>query len=163
MDAIAANWPGLLLSLIAVMVGIFGFRATQAKALKDDLSGVEQRSIAGLKHLEDKVGLMVKSASDVESKARHDLAGTVSREVARLDVQMRQLDRDAARKEEMHAVERRMTESLSKLEAKIDRLTDGMSKMAAFDGNVRQLTEKLGWLAERIEALEVRPRSHPPQ
>lgn len=153
-----ANWPALLLSLCAVVLGFVGFRATQAKTLKDDLTGVEQRAQAGLKALEEKAALLVKGAADVESKARHDLANLVARETARLEAQLRQQDRDMARKEEMQAVERRVSENLARVEAKLDRLADGLSKMAAFDGNVRALTEKLSWLSDRIEALEVRPK-----
>jgi len=158
MEAIASNWPGLLLAFLSFSVAFLGFRSAQAKTLKDDISGVEQRSEAGLRHLEEKMGLLVKASLETEAKSRHDLANKCATDLARIEMTIRQLDRDAARKEEMHAVERRLGESLAKFEAKLDRLSDGLAKVAAFDGNVRGLSDKMTWLAERIDSLEVRAK-----
>ncbi|HWL69161.1 MAG TPA: hypothetical protein VNS22_12340 [Geminicoccus sp.] len=157
MDAFS-NWPALVIAFASLSVAFLGFRAAQSKSLKDDISGVEQRSEAGLRHLEEKMTLLVQGALEREAKSRHDLANKVQADQARMEMLIRQLDRDAARKEEMHAVERRLGESLAKFEAKLDRLGDGLSKMAAFDGNVRGLSDKMTWLAERIESLEVRAK-----
>jgi hypothetical protein len=59
-----------------------------------------------------------------ESKSRHDLANTTTNQFSKLDAAIKQIERDAVRKDEMASMETRQTAASTKIEVEVGRLRE---------------------------------------
>lgn len=90
-----------------------------------------------------------------ESKARHDLANELSNQLAVFAQSIKQLERDAVRKDEVTAMEGRQTAIYSKIEGKVDHLQERLNKLDVVEAQGRTNAAVLEKILDRLDRIKI--------
>lgn len=129
-------------ALAALMALFGGFRYVTAQ-----VEGLRREIVSA----EEKARLLIDKAIEHESKQRHASNNNVQIITSKIENEIRQIQRETVRHEQMDALEARVTNALSKIEAKVDRLAETAGEIAAIKQNLAQVTVRLDKLLDRLE------------
>lgn len=138
------NYISMASVALAALVALFGgfrFVTAQVESLRREIASAEE-----------KARLLVEKAAESESKQRHTLANTVQSTLASIQLEMRALQREAVRHEQMEALESRLNASLTKIETKVDRLAETAGKIVMLEQALSTLTGRIEKVADKLEA-----------
>ena len=128
----------LLVTAVGVIVALLGYVSTQSKNLREVISSGD------------------KAMGESASKQRHDLANQFHITCSTMRADIETLKREAVRKDEVTAMDNRWSGNFVRLEAKLDRLAEQLSQVAALEVSIRSCSEQLGTVAKRLDAREGR-------
>src|SRR6478735_4683269 len=123
------------ISGLLLLLGCLRYVTAQTVSIRREIEAAEK----GVRTYADGVGM-------AESSARQAMAVQVQQVVSKLEADLRVLQRDAVRQDQMEASERRLHTSIGKLEAKVDKLADATNEMIA-------MKQTLGMILTRMERV----------
>lgn len=94
--------------------------------------------------------LLLEKEAEKQSKARHDSNNAAQVAIASVASEVKQLQRETVRQDQMKASEDRMLNLLNKIENKVDKLADGFAKMATFEATLTATMVRLDKIATRF-------------
>lgn len=108
------------LACLIAFLGGFRYVTAQAEALRREIAAAQKEA-----------ALLVDKAAESEAKQRHAGANAAQVFLAKLENELRTLQREAVRHEQMQALEQRLNGALGKIEMKVDRMAEGMTEIVA--------------------------------
>ena len=103
------------------------------------------------------------------SKSRHDTNANNATTILKMDVEIERLKRETVRREDMAAIESRLTAAVAKIESKVDHITDKLSGFKMLEKQVENIDARLETAIRRLEApnsasasLVLQPRAAAP-
>lgn len=126
-------------TLISGLVGAFRYISVQVETIRREM---ETRGEAAR--------LYSDKSTEKEAKARHDVANASQAAIATLTVEMRQLQREAVRHDQMKASEERMLSLLNKIEAKVDRLAETSAEISVIKVSLSAIATRLDDMNKRL-------------
>lgn len=132
----------LSVSLAALIAFVGGFRyvTAQAEALRREILSAQENA-----------RLLVDKASESEAKQRHAAANTMQLLIAKVETELRTLQREAVRHEQMNALEARLNTSLSKIEGKVDRLAESVQEIIAIRTKLDSVLSTMTRISDRLD------------
>lgn len=132
----------LSVSLAALIAFVGGFRymTAQADALRREIASAQ-----------DQARLLVEKAAESEAKQRHAAANTIQLMLAKTESELRVLQREAVRHEQMDALEARLNSSLNKIEGKVDRLGDSVQEIIAIRTKLDSVLTTMARISDRLD------------
>ena len=128
-----------LAALIALLGG-FRYITAQVESLRREITSSEE-----------KARLQVEKAVEGEAKNRLGGDNAISVSVTALQQDMRQIQREAVRHEQMDQLEGRMHNSLSKIEGKVDKLAENAGEITAIKQSLAMINSRLERLVDRLD------------
>ncbi|MGI4950409.1 MAG: hypothetical protein ACRYGM_01255 [Janthinobacterium lividum] len=128
----------LVVTAIGVVVALLGYVSNQSKNLRDVISSGD------------------KATSDGANRQRHDLENRFQMTWGMMRADIETLKREAVRKDEVAAMDNRWSGNFVRLEAKLDRVAEQLSQVAALEVSIRACSAQLGSVAKRLDAREGR-------
>lgn len=128
----------LLVTVVGVIVALLGYVSTQSKNLREVISSGD------------------KATAEAAAKQRHDLANQFHMTAVTMRADIETLKRESVRKDEVTAMDNRWASNFVRLEAKLDRVAEQLSQMAALEVSIRSCSDQLGSVAKRLDAREGR-------
>ena len=152
-------------ALIALMVTLGGVLWTLFRMVAD--AGNKQAPVieAARKELSAEIeGARRELAAEIDKqvaindRGRHDLRNTVQNSFTKVETDLDRLKREAVRREDMSAIETRLTAMLAKMETKLDKMGEHLSDYKALEKQVGSMDARLGVLAQPSRDEAVRGR-----
>lgn len=128
------------LACLLALLGGFRYVTAQVEALRREIAGVEKNA-----------QLFAEKAAETESRQRHSANNTVQVLVAKLEHDIRGLQRESVRQEQMEALEARLQSGLSKIETKVDKLAETTIKVVAMEQLLNTLANRLERISDRLD------------
>ena len=128
----------LFVTVVGVIVALLGYVTTQSKNLREVISSGD------------------KAMSEVAAKQRHDLANQFQMSASTMRADIETLKRETVRKDEVTAMDNRWSGNFVRLEAKLDRVAEQLSQVAALEVSIRSCSEQLSSVGKRLDAREGR-------
>ena len=122
----------LAFTIFVGLIGGFRFIHVQVDTLRREIASSYE-----------KAELLIGKEREANSKARHDLANSIQSAYSTLAVEVKQLQRESVRHDQMKSSEDRMNTQLSKIEAKLDRMSEGLTELAALRMAVTGLVARM--------------------
>lgn len=86
----------------------------------------------------------------VNSKTRHDEKAGVTAMILKLEVEVDRLKRETVRREDMAAIETRLTAAVVKIEGKVDTMVEKLSSLKSVERQVENLDARLQLVVPRM-------------
>jgi hypothetical protein len=104
-----------------------------------------------------KAELLAKIDAEVAlaSRARHDLANQTQTAMIRLEQDVERLKREAVRKEDLSAIENRITHIIGKMDTKVDLLNEKLVPLLALEKQVMSIDNRLNEALRRLEQVSI--------
>lgn len=128
------------LAMLLALFGAFRYVTAQGEALRREIGSASEKAT-----------LLVDKLSESEGKRRHDLANQMQSTYAKLEVDMRSLQRDAVTQQQINALEARVGTTLSKIEQKVDRLGETSAEIAAMRITLQTLAQQIDRMSRRLD------------
>jgi hypothetical protein len=90
----------------------------------------------------------------VNAKARHDGNARIATDMLKIDAAVETLKRETVRREDMQAIEARLTQAIARLDGKMDLVTDRLSNFGALEKQVAGMERRLDAALRRLERRE---------
>ena len=137
------NYISMASVALAALMALFGgFRYVTAQ-----VEGLRREILSS----EEKARLLIDKASESEAKQRHAANNNIATVTAKIESDIRTLQRETVRHEQMNALEQRITVNLAKIEGKVDKLAETAGEIVAIKQQLGQVTGRLDKLLDRIE------------
>lgn len=133
----------LVSASLAVLVAFFGgfrFVVAQGDALRREIAAAQREA-----------ALQVEKLSESEAKQRHTANNNTQALLSKLEIDIRTLQREAVRHEQMQALENRLNGALSKIEIKVDRLSESLSEIVAIKAQMTTVLATLSRISDRLD------------
>jgi phosphoketolase len=137
------NVASLISVSLAVLLAFFGgfrFIVAQGEALRREIGSVSKEA-----------ALLVDKLAESEAKQRHSANNYIQTLLAKLELEFRQLQREAVRLEQMQAVEQRLNGALGKIEVKVDRLSDSLAVIEAMKAQMQTILSTMSRISDRLD------------
>lgn len=108
------------LGLLLALLGGFRYITAQDDSLRREIEAAKKEA-----------ALLVEKAAESEAKQRHSASNAAQIFLSKIELELRTLQREAVRHEQMQALEQRLNGALSKIEMKVDRMAEGMGEIIA--------------------------------
>jgi hypothetical protein len=149
---------GSVTSLVMVCISIlsafwagFRFVSNGDEAIRREIgiqSDTLRREIASV---QKEAALLIDKVGESEAKQRHATANNMQAVTAKLEMELRQLQREAVRLEQMQAVENRLNGALGKIEIKVDRLAESLTEIAAIKTQMAAVLTAMTRISDRLD------------
>ncbi len=137
------NYISMASVALAALMALFGgFRYVTAQ-----VEGLRREIVSA----EEKARLLIDKAQESEAKQRHASNNNIATLMAKMEGDIRTLQRETVRHEQMNSLEARMQASLAKIEAKVDKLAETAGEIVAIKQQLGQVNHRLERLLERME------------
>jgi peptidoglycan hydrolase CwlO-like protein len=133
--------------MLLALLGAFRYVTAMADALRREIAAVKEES-----------RLFAEKVGEGEARQRHSMANTIQTLVAKQEADIRQLQREAVRQEQLNALEGRLGQALSKIEAKLDRVTETAAEVGAMKVTLAAVTVQLDRLDKKLDDVHLSPR-----
>lgn len=100
----------------------------------------------------------VEKTAAVEGKARHDLANNIQIQLAKFENELERLKRETVRREDMAAIENRLTAAFTKIETKVDTISERLQALPSLEGRITGVDSRLDAVIRRLDGKELSPR-----
>lgn len=128
------------LAVLVAIVGSFRYITAQVESIRREMT----QQAEGARLYADKVG-------EAEARQRHSVSNATQIITAKLESELRTLQREAVRQEQMDALEGRIQSALSKIETKVDKLADAVSEITAIKMTVTTMAARMERIADRLD------------
>lgn len=85
------------------------------------------------------------------SKGRHELANLMQVQLTKMETELDRLRRETVRREDMAAIEGRLTSMFTKIETKVDVITERLAQFPALEKQVQSIDSRLDGAIRRLE------------
>jgi uncharacterized protein YqgV (UPF0045/DUF77 family) len=127
---------GVLITVIAGLWGIFKVLTSGTEAAKDVAR-------EGDESLRKEMIAEIAKVDAVFSKSIHDKYNSITALFTRLEVEIDRLKRETVRREEMTAIEARLTAAFTKIEGKLDNMTEKLAILGPLEKQVQAFETRL--------------------
>ncbi len=134
----------IMIALGILLVAFIGALFGASKYVNSEINRVRELGIAECK-----------AVSEGVSKQLHTFNNANTAAVGKLETQLQNLDRTTVRREEITGLESRITAALTKMESKMDTMTDKVASIpsisAGMDKLQRHVDERVDQLVDRLD------------
>lgn len=123
----------------SIQVAVIGLLFTAAAALW----AVYRLINAGPEAVRKELIAEIEKQAALSSKSIHDKANAFQTVTTKLEVDIERLKRETVRREDMAAIEQRLTTMFVKMETKVDTIVDKLAGFAVLERQVQALTNRL--------------------
>ncbi len=128
------------LTIVGAIIGVVRFVSSQVDGLRREIISAEE-----------KARLLVEKAVESESKQRHSLASNIATQIARIELDVRQLSKETVRQEQMEALEGRLQTALDKIELKLEKLSEATAEMISIRQQLVSVNNRLERISDRLD------------
>ncbi len=135
----SAELATVLIALAMCLLTLIGGVIAVSKYINSEVSRVRELGIAECK-----------AVSEGMSKQLHTFNNANTAALGKLELALQTLDRSTVRREEITGLEQRITNALSKMETKMDTMTDKVASIPTISANMQTLQKHVD---ERVDQL----------
>lgn len=128
------------LAVLGAIAGVFRFISTQVDSLRREILSVQQNG-----------QLLVEKATESESRQRHSLANVIQVAQTKMELEIRSIQKETVRHEQMDALEIRLNTSLAKIEAKLEKLTEATAELISIRTQLGSVNSRLERISDRLD------------
>lgn len=128
------------LALLVAMFGAFRYVAAMAESLRKEIAAAEKTAT-----------LVAEKAGEAEARQRHQANNNMQTIIAKLESDLRQVQREGVRHEQMAALETRIQGALTKIETKVDKLTEVTAEIGNLRTTLQSLNNRLERISDRLD------------
>lgn len=125
---------------VLMLFGCLRYTTAQVVSIRREIESADK----GVRAYADAVGKN-------ETAERQAMATQVQAVVNKLETDLRVLQRDAVRQDQMEASERRLHTSIGKLEAKVDKLADATNEMISMKQTLNLILTRMERVSDKME------------
>lgn len=150
----------LLFTAGAALAALFRLVNTTTQSVRTELVAEIAASRATIGTVRAELIGEIEKQAALASKSRHDQANLIQLNMNRIEVDVERLKREAVRREDMSAIENRLTAMLTKMEGKVDIIAEKVGAFTVLEKQVQQIDSRLSSIldgrkpAERSAARE---------
>lgn len=143
LNAVQIGFIALLFTAGAALAALFRLVNTAVEGLrKETIQEMDRRDL-------------------LNSKARHEGNNRTAQDMLKLEASVATLQRETVRREDLQAIEARLTQQIARLDGKMDLVTDKLSGFIALEKQVQQMDARLGQALRRLEIVPAPSRDRP--
>lgn len=128
------------LATLVAFLGAFRYITAQSEALRREIAAVEKTA-----------QLMADKASEAEARQRHTANNNIQVLIGKLEADIRTLQRETVRQEQMDALESRLQGVLNKIEIKVDKLAETANEIVAIRTTLSIVNGRLERISDRLD------------
>jgi hypothetical protein len=151
----------LAISLVSVWVASTGLLFSMLVFIQGRINALDEKLSGSISKLADKealdigavrteFGKDIERIQALERDARHRLANDTSKTIAEVQIDLRRIRDDSATKGELDALERRLVISMSKIEARVDRVDAKLEALPAMQAILAQMSLTIERISDTI-------------
>lgn len=135
-----ASIASVSLAFLLAIVGGFRYVTAQVDSLRREIAAVEKNA-----------QLFAEKAAETESKQRHSANNATQVFIAKIEGDIRTLQRETVRQEQMDALETRLSSALAKIEVKVDKLAETAAEIVAIRTHLVSVNSRLERISDRLD------------
>jgi cell division protein FtsX len=128
-----ASLISVAITLLLTLFGAFRFVTAMADTLRKEIDAAKENS-----------RLIAEKGDEAEARHRHAMANQLQQLVGKMDADIRQLQRETVRQEQLNSLESRIGNSLGKIEAKVDKFSEMAAELHGVKAMLARLDRRLG-------------------
>lgn len=128
------------LALLLALLAGFRYITAQDDGLRREIDAAKKEA-----------ALLVEKAAESEAKQRHSSSNAIQVFLGKLESDLRTLQREAVRHEQMQALESRLNGGLNKIEMKVDRMAEGMTEIVAIRTKLDAVLVAMSRVSDRFD------------
>lgn len=128
------------LAMLIALLGGFRYITAMAEALRREITAVKESAL-----------LMAEKAGEAEARQRHQANNNMQGIIAKLESDLRTVQREGVRQEQMNALETRIQGALTKIETKVDKLTEATAEISNLRTTLQSLNNRLERISDRLD------------
>ena len=128
------------MGFVIAILGGFRYVTAQIESVRREITAVEKTA-----------QLFAEKVAETEAKQRHTAANSAQMYLAKLEGELRTLQREAVRQEQMDALEQRLSNALTKIEVKVDKLAETASEITAIKTVLTVVNSRLERISDRLD------------
>lgn len=136
------------LAVLLALVGSFRYLTAIVESVKREISIGEKNA-----------SLMAEKAAEGEARQRLAATTTLNIQLAKIESDVRVLQRESVRQEQFSALENRLQTALTKIETKVDKLGDATSKIGSIETILMALSSRMERITDRIDEAAVKVKT----
>jgi chromosome segregation ATPase len=135
-----ASIVSVSLALLVSLAGIFRYITAQVDSLRREIDIAEKNS-----------QLQSEKVGEGEARQRHQANNSLQVILAKLEQDIRTLQREAVRHEQLAALENRIQGALNKIEVKVDKLAETAAEIVAIRSQLTTVNSRLERISDRLD------------
>lgn len=135
-----ASIASVSLAFLLAIIGGFRYITAQVESIRREITAVEKNA-----------QLFAEKAAETESKQRHNANNAVQVFIAKIESDIRTLQRETVRQEQMDALENRLSNALAKIEIKVDKLAETAAEIVAIRTQLVTVNNRLERISDRLD------------
>lgn len=151
MGVSSLEFSSVQLAFIAVLFTAGGALWALFRLVTSSADQVRRDGEVAINSLRDQLKAEIDKEAALASKSRHDVANFIQVQLTKLDGEIERLKRETVRREDMQAIEGRLTTAMAKMESKVDTLGERLGAFSMLEKQVQQLDRRLDALLSRLE------------
>lgn len=128
------------LAMLLALLGGFRYVTAQVESLRREITGVEKSAL-----------LMSEKAGEAEARQRHQANNSMQIIITKLEQDIRTLQREAVRHEQLASLETRLQGGLNKIETKVDKLAESATEIVSIRTQLTIVNGRLERISDRLD------------
>lgn len=128
------------LGFVLAILGGFRYVSAQVESIRREIAAVEKTA-----------QLFAEKVAEGEAKQRHSANNQAQMFIAKIEADLRTLQREAVRQDQMDALEARLSSALTKIEVKVDKLAETASEITAIKTVLTVVNNRLERISDRLD------------
>lgn len=128
------------LALLVTLFGVFRYITAQVDSIRREIDTAEKNS-----------QLQAEKVGEAEARQRHQANNNMQVILTKLEQDIRTLQREAVRHEQLAALENRLQGALSKIEVKVDKLSETAGEIVAIRSQLVAVNSRLERISDRLD------------
>lgn len=128
------------LAILIALAGIFRYITAQVDSIRREIDTAEKNS-----------QLQSEKVGEAEARQRHQANNSMQVVVSKLELDIRTLQREAVRHEQLAALESRIQGALTKIETKVDKLAETAAEIVAIRTQLTIVNSRLERISDRLD------------
>lgn len=146
-----ASVVSAFLGFLATLWTVYRYISNSDDALRRDMSVQTDTLRREIAAANKEAVLLIDKMAESEAKQRHAMANQTQATLIKLETDLRTLQREAVRTEQMQAVENRLNGALGKIEVKVDRLSDSLAVIEAMKTQMQTILATMSRISDRLD------------
>jgi hypothetical protein len=135
-----ASIASVSLAFLLAIVGGFRYVTAQVDSLRREILAVEKNA-----------QLFAEKSAETEARQRHSATNSMQVFLTKMESEVRTLQREAVRQDQMDALENRLSSALSKIEIKVDKLSENAAEIVAIKTVLTVVNSRLERISDRLD------------
>lgn len=135
-----ASFISIAIAVLVALAGTFRFIATQVESLRREIDSAEKNA-----------QLIADKAAEAEARQRHQANNGMQIVVTKLEQDIRTLQREAVRHEQLTSLETRLQGGLNKIEVKVDKLAESATEIVSIRTQLTIVNGRLERISDRLD------------